>query len=75
MNFSIYLKDEIARKIQEIAYEEGVSRNNLIAEAVEKLVEERETSTWGEEVLNWQGCSEFELGDSDDLISPEELII
>ena len=75
MNFSVYFKDELGEKLQKIAESEGVSRNNLITEAVEKLIQERETSNWGEEVLNWQGCPEFELGDHDDLIPPEELII
>lgn len=75
MNFSTYLRDELGEKLQKIANEEGVSRNNLITEAVEKLIKERETSNWGEEVLNWQGCSEFELGDRQDLIPPEELIL
>ncbi|GAB4547297.1 MAG: hypothetical protein Tsb0014_41930 [Pleurocapsa sp.] len=75
MNFSVYFKDELGEKLQKIAESEGISRNNLITEAVEKLIQERETSNWGEEVLNWQGCSEFELGDRNDLIPPPELII
>lgn len=75
MNFSIYLKDETAKKIQKIADEEGVSRNNLISEAVEKLLEERSASTWDEKILNWQGCSEFELGNRNDLIPPEESVV
>jgi len=75
MNFSVYIKDEVALKLQEIAEREGVSRNNLITKAVEKLIDERETNTWGDEVLNWQGCSEFEIGDRSDLTAPEEFVI
>ncbi len=52
MNFSSYLRDELGAKLQKIADEEGVSRNNLITEAVEKLIKERETSSWGKEVLD-----------------------
>ena len=72
MNFSIYLKDELAQKLQRIAEREQASRNNLITEAIEHLIAEREASTWGEEVLNWQGCPEFELDNNDDLIPPKE---
>lgn len=75
MNFSIYLKDELAKKLQKIAEQEQVSRNNLITEAIENLVNERSASTWGEEVLNWQGCSDFELDSNDDLIPPKEFIL
>jgi predicted transcriptional regulator len=75
MNFSIYLKDELVEKLQRIAEQEQVSRNNLITEAIENLVNERSASTWGEEVLNWQGYSDFELGSNDDLIPPKEFIL
>ena len=74
MNFSIYLKDELAKKLQRIVESEQTSRNNLIVEAIELLIEEREASTWGEEVLNWQGCPDFELNSNDDLIPPHESI-
>lgn len=75
MNFSIYLKDELAQKLERIAKQEQASRNNLITEAIEHLVAEREAGTWGEEVMNWQGCPEFELGNNDDLIPPQESIL
>lgn len=75
MNFSIYLKDDLAQKLQIIAEREQVSRNNLIKEAIEGLVNEREASNWGEEILNWQGCPDFEQSDNDDLIPPTESII
>lgn len=75
MNFTIYLKDELAQKLQRIAKREQSSRNNLITEAVERLVAEREASTWGEEVLNWQGCPDFELSNNDDLVPPKEVIL
>lgn len=74
MNFSVYIKDELARKLTAIAKREKVSRNNLINEAVERLVEEHEASDWGEEILNWQGCPEFELAENDDLLAPPEEI-
>lgn len=74
MNFSIYLNDDLGKKLQAIAEREQVSRNNLINEAIARLVEEREASTWGEEVLNWSGCPEFEIGSRDDLSTPKEEI-
>ena len=74
MNFSVYLKDELAAKLEAIAKRENVSRNNLIKEAVERLVCDHEASCWNEEILNWQGCSEFELPNKEDLIAPSEEI-
>lgn len=75
MNFSVYLNDELAKKLQAIAEKEQVSRNNLITEAIERLVAEREFSTWGDEILNWKGCPEFEIGNDNDLIAPREEIL
>ncbi|MGL5795604.1 MAG: ribbon-helix-helix protein, CopG family [Waterburya sp.] len=63
MNFSVDLKDELARKLEAIAKKEQVSRNSLIAEAVSLLIKERQSENWSEEILNWQGCPEFELPD------------
>ena len=74
MNFSIYLNDELGKKLQEIAEREQISRNNLINEAIARLIEEREASTWSEEVLNWSGCPEFEIGSRDDLAASKEEI-
>ncbi len=74
MNFSVYLKDELAYRLQALAEKEQVSRNHLIAEAIERLVKERESSSWGEEVMSWQGCPEFELPARDDLLAPKEEI-
>lgn len=74
MNFSVYLKDELVAKLEAIAEREKVSRNNLITEAIERLIEQHETSYWGEEILNWKGCTEFELPETDDLIKPSEEI-
>lgn len=75
MNFSIYIKDELGKRLQRIAEQEDVSRNNLISEAIESYLNEREAGDWGEEVLAWQGCNEFELSNNDDLISPRESIL
>ena len=74
MNFSIYINDELGKKLQEIAEREHISRNNLINEAIARLIEEREASTWGEEVLNWSGCPKFEIGSRDDLTAPKKEI-
>ncbi|MGL5941567.1 MAG: ribbon-helix-helix protein, CopG family [Waterburya sp.] len=63
MNFSVYLNDELICKLEAIAKKEQVSRNSLIAEAVSLLIKERQSENWSEEILNWQGCPEFELPD------------
>ena len=72
MNFSVYLKDELVARLEAIAEREKVSRNNLITEALERFIKEHEASYWGEEVLNWKGCPEFELPNDQDLIAPSE---
>ncbi|MEN9519399.1 MAG: Ribbon-helix-helix domain [Cyanobacteriota bacterium] len=64
MNFSVYLDDELEQKLNAIAQVEKVSRNSLIKEAVELLIEKREAREWGKEVLDWQGCPEFEQSDN-----------
>ncbi|MDJ0679923.1 MAG: ribbon-helix-helix protein, CopG family [Xenococcaceae cyanobacterium MO_167.B52] len=74
MNFSIYLKDELVIQLEAIAKREKVSRNNLINQAVEHFIKEHEASHWGEEILNWEGCPEFELPKNDELIPPSEEI-
>lgn len=72
MNFSIYLSDDLGKKLQAISEREEVSRNHLINEAIARLIEEREATNWGEEVLNWQGCPEFEISREDNLLKPKE---
>jgi predicted transcriptional regulator len=75
MNFSVYLDNELEKKLKEIAKTEKVSRNSLIKEAVKLLIEKREAREWSKEVLDWQGCPEFEQSDNQDLILPREEII
>ena len=72
MNFSIYINDALGRKLDKIAKSENVSRNKLITEAIARLVAEKETVEWSEEILNWQGCPEFELPNRGDLVEPRE---
>jgi predicted transcriptional regulator len=64
MNFSVYLDDELEKKLNAIAKAEKVSLNSLIKEAVELLIEKREGRKWSKEVLDWQGCPEFEQSDN-----------
>jgi predicted transcriptional regulator len=64
MNFSVYLDDELEKKLKALAKAEKVSCNSLIEEAVKLLVEKRETREWNKEVLDWQGCPEFEQSDN-----------
>ena len=75
MNFSIYLNQKTGKELDAIAKKERVSRNSLIAEAIELLLKSRKKQEWSEEVLKWQGCPEFELGDDTDLLPPEEEVL
>ena len=71
MNFT----NKLVAKLQAIAKREKVSRNNSSDEAVERPIEGRESSSWGEEVLAWKGCPEFELPLREDLRQPSEEIL
>ena len=71
MNFIICLKNKLVAKLQAIAKREKVSRNNSIGRSIEG----RESSSWGEEVLAWKGCPEFELPLREDLRQPSEEIL
>ena len=75
MNFSVYLNQDLGRKLDEIAKKEQVSRNSLIAEAIDLLVETRQRQQWDREILEWSGCPEFELPKDKDLLPPSEEIL
>jgi predicted transcriptional regulator len=63
MNLSIYLDDELKKKLNAIAKVEKVSCNSLVKEAVKLLVEKKEVREWSKEVLDWQKCPEFKQSD------------
>ena len=74
MNFSIHLNDTLIRRLQQIAQENGRSRNALIREAVENWLASREQRPWPQEVLDFQGVPDavpFEQGRVD-LLPPHE---
>lgn len=75
MNFSIYLNQKTGKELDAIAKKERVSRNSLIAEAIELLLKSRKEQQWSQEVLEWQGCPEFELKSNTKLLlSIEEVL-
>ncbi|MDJ0592787.1 MAG: ribbon-helix-helix protein, CopG family [Pleurocapsa sp. MO_226.B13] len=75
MNFSVYLNEDLGKKLDAIAQKEQVSRNSLIAEAVSLLLEKRKRQQWSQEILEWQGCPEFNLPGDEDLLLPKEDIL
>lgn len=60
MNFNIYLDSTIEAALRRLAKRRKLTRNALIRQAVEELLEkETRSQEWSEEVLQWQGDPEF----------------
>jgi predicted transcriptional regulator len=60
MNFNIYLDTKIGAALKRLAKHRKVTRNALIREAVEELLEkETHSQKWSEAVLQWQGDPKF----------------
>ncbi len=61
MNFNIYLDNALGAALKRLAKRRKVTRNALIREAVEDLVnKETHSSDWSEAVMQWQGDPNFE---------------
>ena len=57
MNFNIYLNTNLGAALARLAKRRKVTRNALIREAVEDLLEkESHSQSWSEAVLTWQGA-------------------
>ena len=61
MNFNIYLDNATGRALERLSRRRKISRNALIREAVQRLVQEpREADRWSRLVQTWQGDPGFE---------------
>ena len=60
MNFNIYLDSEMGAALKRLAKRKKITRNALIRQAVEHLLEkEAHSQEWSEAVLQWQGDPKF----------------
>ncbi|EAZ88365.1 ribbon-helix-helix domain-containing protein [Crocosphaera chwakensis] len=78
MNTSLYLPDELAKKLDNYVknLQPGISKNKVIALAIEEFLNQKEIENqWSKEVMDWQGVEGFELDRSEGLldINEEEL--
>lgn len=76
MNTSIHIPQELSDRLQLYLQYNKVPKNRFIVEAIEKLLDERETGlAWHPDILNWEGIPEFELETDRDFCLPsgEEL--
>lgn len=78
MNTSLYLPDELAKKLDSYVknLQSGISKNKVIALAIEEFLNQKEIENqWSKEVMDWQGVEGFELDRSEGLldINEEEL--
>jgi predicted transcriptional regulator len=65
MNFNVYVDDATGRKLARLARQRATTRNALIRQAVQDLVQRAEQPTgWPAEVLQWQGDPAFEAFES-----------
>lgn len=74
MNVNIYLEDELAKQLDELAKITGRSRNMLIREAVRDWIKYHNTKQWPKAVLNFKGCKDMPPFESlrNELIAPKE---
>ena len=76
MNTSIQIPQEPSDRLHLYLQYNKVSKNQFIVEAIEKLLNERETGLgWHHDLLNWEGIPEFELETDKEfcLPSPKEI--
>jgi predicted transcriptional regulator len=60
MNFNIYLDNVLGAALKRLARRRKMTRNALIREAVQELVnKETRSQEWSAEVMEWQGDTEF----------------
>ncbi len=74
MNISIYLEDELSKKVRAQAKLLGKSRNAIIREAISEWLARRKTKHWPAAVLNFKGDPDFPRFESyrSELLPPKE---
>lgn len=55
MNFSIYISDEMEKKLDSVASNFGKKRNAVIREALEEWIARHDNSGWPKSVLDYKG--------------------
>lgn len=71
MNTSIHIPKELSDRLNLYLQYNKMPKNRFIVEAIEKLLNEKETGTsWHPDILNWQGIPEFELEKDEDFYLP-----
>jgi hypothetical protein len=61
MNFNVYVDDVTGKKLARLAKRRATTRNALIRQAVQDLVQKAECPIgWPAKVMQWQGFPEFE---------------
>jgi hypothetical protein len=61
MNFNVYVDDITGKKLAKLAKRRATTRNALIRQAVQDLVQRAEhPAGWPAKVMGWQGLPEFE---------------
>lgn len=58
MHFNIYIDNQLGHQLTRYAEKQGVTRNSLIREALERFIK-KETQGWPKEVLAFQGIPDF----------------
>ena len=59
MNFNIYLDDETGQRLNQVAKQEGESRNALVRQAVSEWLNRHGKSQWPDEVLAFKGMADI----------------
>ncbi len=75
MNTSLYLPDELAKRLDNYvkSLQSGVSKNKIIALALEEFLAQKDAENkWSKEVMDWQGVEGFELDRSEGLLDITE---
>ena len=58
MHFNIYVNRQLGQQLTEYAGHQGITRNKLIHEVLERYVQE-ERSIWPSVILEFKGVSDF----------------
>lgn len=56
MNLSIYIDNDLAKKVQHLAEKMGETRNAIVAQAVRAYVAQAEVSEWPQAVVELAGA-------------------
>ena len=75
MNTSLYLPDELAKRLDNYVknLQSGASKNKVIALALEQFLDQKDVENrWSKGVMDWQGVEGFELDRGEGLLDIDE---